>query len=133
MRPVLAAFAAETGRLATVVLDLAPEEFARPSPCPPWTVAGLLGHVATAVGRLPGMLADPAPPRAEVSAAGHYRAGERFSPGTKEDRVLTGLFFGDDDPPVDADLLRGLTGRRPLTPEENTVLERRGVRRLTLG
>jgi uncharacterized protein (TIGR03083 family) len=218
MRPVLAAFAAETGRLATVVLDLAPEEFARPSPCPPWTVAGLLGHVATAVGRLPGMLADPAPPRAEVSAAGYYRADERFSPGTNEDRVatgtrragaaadghalavafdadrrsivelcrrepadrvvrtrhgdamlltdflvtrvvevgvhgldladglgrpawltapaaavLTGLFFGDDGPPVDADLLRGLTGRRALTPEESTALERRGVRRLTLG
>jgi uncharacterized protein (TIGR03083 family) len=216
MLPVLDAFAAETGQLARVMLGLAPEEFARPSPCPLWTVAGLLGHVATAVGRLPGMLADPAPPRAEVSAAGYYRADARFSPGTNEDRVatgtlraaaaadalalafdadrrrivelcrrepadrvvrtrhgdamlltdflvtrvvevgvhgldladglgrpawltgpaaaiLTGLFFADDGPPVDADLLRGLTGRRAVTPEESATLERRGVRRLTLG
>jgi uncharacterized protein (TIGR03083 family) len=84
---VLEAFAAEAAALAAVMLDLGPDEFGRPSPCPPWTVAGLLGHVATAVGWLPAMLAAPAPPQAEVSAADYYRADERFSPQTNNDRL----------------------------------------------
>jgi hypothetical protein len=91
MRHVLDAFAAETERLATVMLTVTPEEFARPSPCPPWTVAGLFGHVATAVGRLREVLAAPAPLRAEVSAAGYYRADERFSAQTNEDRIAVGI------------------------------------------
>jgi len=84
---ILEAFAAETDELAVVMLDVAPADWSRASPCPPWTVAELLGHVATAIGWLPGMLAAPAPARAEVSAAGYYRADDRFSPRTNAVRL----------------------------------------------
>nr|WP_233625307.1 maleylpyruvate isomerase family mycothiol-dependent enzyme [Actinoplanes sp. ATCC 53533] len=84
---MLDAFAAETAELAAVMLDVAPADWSRASPCPPWTVAELLGHVATVIGWLPGMLAAPAPPRAEVSAAGYYRADDRFSPATNAARL----------------------------------------------
>ena len=200
------------------MLGLAPDDFARPSPCPPWTIAGLLGHVATVIGWLPAMLAAPVPHRAEVSAAGYYRADERFSPQTNEDRlalatqraaaapdghslaqtfaaaqrdivelcrrepaarvvrtrhgdamlltdflltrivevgihgldladglarppwltppaaaVLTTLFLPRSDRPADPALLRKVTGRLPVTPEESAHLEGLGARRLTLG
>lgn len=64
-----------------------PSDWSRPTRCPPWSVADLLGHVTTAVGRLPDMLAAPAPTHAEVSAAGYFRPDERFSAQTNADRI----------------------------------------------
>jgi uncharacterized protein (TIGR03083 family) len=84
---VLDALAAESQSLAAAMLDVAPEDWSRASPCPPWTVAELLGHVATVLSWLPGMLAAPAPPRAAVSAVGYYRADARFSPQTDSIRL----------------------------------------------
>jgi uncharacterized protein (TIGR03083 family) len=53
----LTAFTAEAGRLAEVALGLTPQQWRRPTSCPPWDVAGLLGHVLTAVSRVPAMVA----------------------------------------------------------------------------
>lgn len=86
----LDAFDAETARLAAEVLRVPDADWARPSPCPPWTAAELLGHVVTGIARLPGMLDAPAPQRAEVSAAGYFRADERFSRGTDAERIASG-------------------------------------------
>ncbi|MEV0608252.1 maleylpyruvate isomerase N-terminal domain-containing protein [Polymorphospora rubra] len=84
---VLPALRAEAGQLAAAVRELPAEDWARPTPCPPWNVAGLLGHVVTILEWLPGMLAAPAPPRAAVSAAGYYRPDHRFANGTNAARI----------------------------------------------
>jgi uncharacterized protein (TIGR03083 family) len=155
--PVLNAWETELDQLAEVMLEVAPQDWSRPSPCPPWTVAELFGHVATAVDRLPGMLAAPAPARAEVSAAGYCRPDDRFSAQTNSARLevagrrvaaasdghALALAFDASrhdivqlcrqEPAgrvVRTVLLRKLTGRLPLTEQEAAGL---GGRRLTLG
>jgi hypothetical protein len=50
-------------------------------------VRELLAHITVATGRVTGMPADPAPPAAEISAAGYYRVDARFSPETNAARV----------------------------------------------
>jgi hypothetical protein len=45
----IAAVRAEAAALANVAAGLAGTDLARPSPCPPWTVADLLGHVIIGV------------------------------------------------------------------------------------
>ncbi|WP_433075995.1 maleylpyruvate isomerase N-terminal domain-containing protein [Dactylosporangium sp. CA-052675] len=86
----LDAWAAETGRLVEALRDVPEPDWARPSPCPPWTAAALLGHVVAGVVRVPGMLDAPAPERAEIDAAGYFRADERFSGGTDAERIDSG-------------------------------------------
>ncbi|GAA4249709.1 hypothetical protein GCM10022255_034910 [Dactylosporangium darangshiense] len=86
----LDAFAAETERLAAEMLTVGDGEWGRASPCPPWTAAELFGHVVVGVGRVTGMLDAPAPPRAEIDAAGYFRADERFSSGTNAERIDLG-------------------------------------------
>ncbi|MEV4622184.1 maleylpyruvate isomerase N-terminal domain-containing protein [Asanoa sp. NPDC049573] len=88
---MLAAFRAEAARLASSLGGLADAQWARPTGCPPWNVAGLLGHVVTVIAWVPGMLAAPAPVAASVSAVDYYRAGERFSPPVNAARVALGL------------------------------------------
>lgn len=88
------ALRAEAERLAAVVASEPPAAFARPSPCPPWTVGDLLYHVRTGVGRLSQMLAEPEPSaeaRAAglVSAAGYFSPDHRFSPATNADRIAS--------------------------------------------
>ncbi len=81
-------FAAESGRLSEVVAGLDDAAFARPTPCDPWTVAELACHVEMTMRRLPGMLAAPEPSGPGlVSAAGYYRADQRFSAATNTDRI----------------------------------------------
>ena len=46
------ALGAESAVLAAVAAGLTAADLERPSPCPPWTVAGLLGHVIVATGRV---------------------------------------------------------------------------------
>ncbi len=83
-----AAFNAESRRLSKVVAGLDDAAFARPTPCDPWTVAELVYHVGMTMRRLPGMLAAPGPAGpALVSAAGYYRADQRFSAATNADRI----------------------------------------------
>lgn len=93
-RVVLAAFDAESRRLAEVVEGLDDASFARPSPCVPWTAGELLCHVQMTMERLGGMLAEPAPePGPEesglVTAAGYYRADERFSAAVNDERIAS--------------------------------------------
>ncbi|MDP9794428.1 uncharacterized protein (TIGR03083 family) [Catenuloplanes nepalensis] len=87
---VLDAFAAESSALSAALSGVPAKAFDLPSPCPPWTVAGLLGHVIVTVGRTPGMIAGPVPAAATVDAAGYYRPDERFSPTANADRIAAG-------------------------------------------
>jgi hypothetical protein len=85
---IIEAFGAESDRLCQVLADLDDAAFARASGCPPWTVADLAYHVRMTIGRLPGMIDGPEPAGPGlVSAAGYYRADERFSDGTNDDRI----------------------------------------------
>jgi uncharacterized protein (TIGR03083 family) len=86
----LAAWDAETGRLARELRGVPEADWTRPSPCPPWDAAGLLAHVVAGIARVPGMLDTQAPPRAEIDAAGYFRADERFSGSTNAERVAAG-------------------------------------------
>ena len=82
------AFGAEAGRLSEQVLGGDEAAFGRVSPCPPWSVAELLYHVRIGAGRVAGMLAGPEPAGGPlISAAGYFRAGERFSPAVNDDRI----------------------------------------------
>ncbi|GHJ15272.1 maleylpyruvate isomerase N-terminal domain-containing protein [Micromonospora sp. AKA38] len=86
MEPVRAAFRDECERLERVLHGLDEAALDRPTPCPPWRVRDLLAHVRTGAGRLAGMLAEPAPPRAEVTAAGYFDAA-KFAPAVDRDRI----------------------------------------------
>ncbi|GAB7045003.1 maleylpyruvate isomerase N-terminal domain-containing protein [Catenuloplanes indicus] len=86
----LDAFAAESSALVAALAGVPAEGFDLPSPCPPWTVGGLLGHVIVTVGRVPGMLAEPAPAVATVDAAGYYRRDERSSAAANAARIAAG-------------------------------------------
>jgi uncharacterized protein (TIGR03083 family) len=86
MRTVRAAFRDECARLGEVLAGLDAADLDRPTDCPPWTVRELLAHVRTGAGRLVDMLAAPAPPRAEVDAAGYFGAA-KFTPEVDADRI----------------------------------------------
>src|SRR5437763_1672502 len=80
---VLEGLERETERLVGALGDLTESEADRPTRCEPWTVRDLLAHLLVACRRLPGMLDEPAPPRAEVSALQYFRndrLGDRFDP-----------------------------------------------------
>lgn len=89
LTPVRAAFRDECVRLAAELRDLTETDLDRATNCPPWTVRELLAHVHTGVGRLAGMLAAPAPPRAQVDAAGYFSAA-KFTPSVDADRINGG-------------------------------------------
>jgi uncharacterized protein (TIGR03083 family) len=86
MHAIEAAFRAEAARLSEVIHGLDEEQLGLPTPCAPWSVKDLLAHVRTATGRLTVMLAEPAPPTAEIDAAGYYRP-EIFEPAADAARV----------------------------------------------
>ncbi|MET7471798.1 maleylpyruvate isomerase N-terminal domain-containing protein [Micromonospora sp. NPDC005686] len=86
MQTVRAAFRAECERLEGVLRELDDAALDRPTPCPSWLVRDLIAHVSTGAGRLAGMLAEPAPLRAEVDAAAYFGAA-KFSPRVDRDRV----------------------------------------------
>ncbi|HEX5568839.1 MAG TPA: maleylpyruvate isomerase N-terminal domain-containing protein [Streptomyces sp.] len=84
---VMRALDGEVGALVRGLRGLSEEEWERSTRCGPWRVRDLLGHVHVVVGWLPGMLAAPAPPQAEVSAVGYYRPDGRFAPQTNAARI----------------------------------------------
>lgn len=85
---IMDALGAESGRLAEILAGIDEAAFARPSPCPPWTVAELAYHVRMTLGRLSAMLAAPEPAGQNlVAAPGYYRAGQRFSATVNADRI----------------------------------------------
>ncbi|MEW2384706.1 maleylpyruvate isomerase N-terminal domain-containing protein [Micromonospora sp. NPDC047707] len=98
------AFRDECGRLVDVLRDLTEDDLDRPTDCRPWAVRDLLAHVRTGLGRLTDMLAAPAPPRAEVDAAGYFGAPKftppvdaaRIDAGRREGRDLTTADLADD-------------------------------------
>jgi uncharacterized protein (TIGR03083 family) len=83
----LRAFGAEAARLGDELSTVTPAEWTHPTGCPPWTVAGLLGHVLTGVSWLPGMLADEAPDGGLRGAAQYFVNDERFGARTNENRI----------------------------------------------
>ncbi|WP_232234183.1 maleylpyruvate isomerase N-terminal domain-containing protein [Micromonospora chokoriensis] len=89
MEPALAAFCAECAQLTEVLAGLDDADLDRPTDCPPWRVRDLIAHIRTGAGRLTAMLAAPAPPRAEVDAAGYFGAA-KFTTAVDADRVAGG-------------------------------------------
>ena len=88
----IAAIRAEATALAHVAAELTDTELARPSHCPPWTVAELLAHVIIAVNRIGQAMAtaDDSPAiDPMVTATGYYRPDQRFSAAVNADRVAT--------------------------------------------
>lgn len=83
----LAAFNAESERLATVLSGLTPADWTAPTRCEPWDAAALAAHITMATGRLDAMLDAPEPAAATVDAAGYYRPDERFSPAVNDIRL----------------------------------------------
>jgi uncharacterized protein (TIGR03083 family) len=90
------AFRAEAAALSRVAAGLTTAELGLPSPCPPWTTAGLLCHVVVAVSRVGQAIdaasgeraGDECPGSGElVTAAGYYRPDERFSADVNTDRI----------------------------------------------
>ncbi|MEU4398272.1 maleylpyruvate isomerase N-terminal domain-containing protein [Micromonospora orduensis] len=86
MDAVRAAFRAECATLAGILAELDDADLDRPTTCPPWAVRDLIAHVRTGAGRLADMLAAPAPPRAEVDAAGYFGAA-KFTPEIDAARI----------------------------------------------
>lgn len=124
---VLRAFRAEAEALGKAVGALPDASWDLPTRCPPWRVRDLLRHVTVAVGRVPAMLAAPAPDRAEVSAAGYYRPDVRFSPQTNADRVAQALARGGEPPAVEFDTAwRAALRACEKAPEDRVVRTRHG-------
>jgi hypothetical protein len=135
------AFGAESDRLCEVLAGLDDAAFARASGCPPWTVADLAYHVRMTIGRLPGMLDGREPAGLSlVSAAGYYRADQRFSDATNDDRIRSAQLPAAAGARLRADagwdrvtLIAKLTGRCQATSAESTLIETHGSQRLALG
>lgn len=82
------AFRAEAAALCRVVAGLTNADLERPSPCPPWTIAGLLCHVIIATDRVRPATEAAGHAHGElVTAAGYYRPDDRFSATVNADRI----------------------------------------------
>ncbi|MFE2423197.1 maleylpyruvate isomerase family mycothiol-dependent enzyme [Streptomyces hokutonensis] len=84
---VVDAFRLEATQLTQALTGVSAAEWCLPTRCAPWKVGDLLAHVRVVIAWLPGMLAAPAPTRAEVSAAEYYRPDDRFTPDTNATRI----------------------------------------------
>jgi uncharacterized protein (TIGR03083 family) len=83
---VLQAMEIEAECLVAAMLELSEEEFEQPTPCEPWSTRELLAHVLVACQRLPPMLGEPEPARAEVSALQYFR-NDRLGGAPDPDRI----------------------------------------------
>ena len=84
---VLDAFRLEAEQLSHAVTGLSGPDWDRVTRCDPWRVRDLLAHLRIVIGWLPGMLAAPAPARAEVSAVQYYRPDHRYTPTANTTRI----------------------------------------------
>jgi uncharacterized protein (TIGR03083 family) len=84
---VVEAFRLEATQLTQAMTGVSTAEWRLPTRCAPWKVSDLLAHVRVVIAWLPGMLAAPAPTRAQVSAAEYYRPDARFTPDTNAARI----------------------------------------------
>jgi uncharacterized protein (TIGR03083 family) len=83
-----AALSAEAAAVCGAAARIAEADVSLPSPCPPWTVAGLLCHVVIATDRVGAAIEAGGGTHGElVTARGYYRPGERFSAGVNADRI----------------------------------------------
>jgi uncharacterized protein (TIGR03083 family) len=92
------ALRAETVALTAVSATLPPADLGRPSPCPPWTVADLLGHIVIGAGRIGPAIAaaTAAVPASElITAAGYYRPDARFSAAANAARTDVAAALAD--------------------------------------
>ncbi|GLZ00941.1 maleylpyruvate isomerase N-terminal domain-containing protein [Actinoplanes sp. NBRC 103695] len=87
MLTVLDVVRGEADALVRALADLPADAWERPTRCTPWLVRDVVGHLVTTVSRLPGMVAGETPSRADTTAAGYYRADERFGPDSDAERV----------------------------------------------
>jgi uncharacterized protein (TIGR03083 family) len=83
---VLTAFRAECEHLEPVLAALDGGELARPSNCPPWTVADLISHLVMGAARPISMLAAAQPPDADMDAVAYFRPAI-FTPEANTARV----------------------------------------------
>jgi uncharacterized protein (TIGR03083 family) len=121
----------ESAALIAALEGLSGPAWQRPTRCAPWLVRDLVGHIITALARVPDMVAAPAPERAEITAADYFRADDRFSEAVNADRVRTGRErAGSADPAM---LVQELTNTWQAVvavserqPEGRVVLTRHG-------
>ena len=127
---LLEALREEVNTLASVMLTLTKSQFNAPTNCPPWTVEELLAHIGTGVGRVPAMLAGPAPRRAEVDAAGYFRSDHRYSAEVNAARLASAQAeAAGGGRHVTEELLRNLRATLVAAadqPADRTVLTRHG-------
>lgn len=85
----LTAFRAEADAFAAGLDELTAAQWQAPTRCTPWRVLDVVGHVITALGRVPPMVAGDAPDQPDTTAIGYYRADHRFSESANAERVRT--------------------------------------------
>lgn len=69
----LEALEAQLNDLVALVWDLSPEDFARPTRCPGWSVSELVAHCEGILHRLVGENTQPVDGKAEIDRVGYYR------------------------------------------------------------
>jgi hypothetical protein len=83
----IVALADECHALSAVLPELEPDEFAKPTNCPPWDLRELVVHIGDSirVTDTPFTPAEPGDP--PVSAADYYRAPRRATPAYRQSNV----------------------------------------------
>ncbi|MGK5682613.1 maleylpyruvate isomerase family mycothiol-dependent enzyme [Actinoplanes sp. URMC 104] len=99
---VLDAFRDEAAAFVSALQTLPRTAWERPTRCEPWRIRELVGHVVTALGRVPQSVALRAPLRAAVTAVEYFRNDHRFSSAANAERVQIAASV----PTADADALR---------------------------
>lgn len=94
-----AAFRSEAHAFAAALAGLPADSWDQPTRCTPWRVREVVAHVVDAVGRVPPMLIGTGPAAPDTSAAGYYRADDRFSPSANAGRVESALGSAADATP----------------------------------
>lgn len=127
----LVALQAEAQALTAVLDGLDPPAWEVATRCPPWRVRDVVGHVVTALGRVPGMIAAPAPPHPDTTATAYYRPDDRFSDTANADRVQTahGRAATGDGTSLAADLavtVHGVVSACRREPQGRVVRTRHG-------
>jgi uncharacterized protein (TIGR03083 family) len=87
---VISALAAEAAALQDVVSGLTETDLSLASPCPPWTIGELLGHVLIGADRISQAMGQPADASGpSITTVQYYRPDKRFSAATNADRIET--------------------------------------------